>query len=1061
VAACYAEAKELLEAIDREFREQGPPRPPGGYRLRRLVGRGGMARVYEAEQLQPPRVVAFKVMGPWGLDGQQEWDRAGREMEALGKLSHPNVVRIFDAGQYARRRYFSMEFCAGGSLAGRLADGPLDPDTAALHVRTLAEAVQAAHRAGVVHRDLKPANVLLDADGGLKVADFGLAKELGTPGGLTLTGAVMGTPSYMAPEQARGSKDVGPLADVYALGAILYQCLTGRPPFDGATSLEIVHRVANEEPVPPRRYNAAVPVELERICMKCLAKEPGRRFGNAGELAADLGNYLNGLPLEYTRSVGVFERAWLWCRREPLQAALTGTALAAFGAALLGLGLFLNARERAELGEVLRRETERTAERRELDLALNECERGEIGPGLVRLAHLLPTRDPDLDGLVRLQLSAWGRHLCGWRAALDHPGVVESAAVSPDSKMLATVGVERVFLWDSSSGRRLREFEGRAGAVAFSPDGALLAVAGDRRLRLWDTRTGKLYQEVPTQGGTAGLLFTAGALVVVGSKGVETFDPGTGGSRGIAPLPEQASSDGCGLSADGKLLLTAAGNTACLWKIGQNEPVRPFPYTEAISTAALSPDGRRLVVGVGPLAYLEDAAAEKRSPRPLAQFNLNQRLEAAAFSADGRLVATAFQRSGSQNRDVRIWEATTGVPVGGPIRAAGPVKALVFVPDGSALFDGSALWTVPRLPDPLTGPGPEGFRPVAAAVSPRDGSLWVGYVGGGLRRWGADGKEKNVAILTRPGQNVDAIAFRPDGRRALMAVDGVATLVDAGTGTVLKQRRQPGETSGVAVVAFSHDGRTALTAAGWRRSMPPPEPESPGIAQLWDLRDDRFEPLGAPLRHSNAIRAIGFAPDGREVFTASCDGEVRRWDAGTGTEAGAPTRYRTALTDRRAEHPTLVSLPGGRLFTGWSDGQTRVWRPATGETGRLLWQDGAVTAMAPQPGGRMIATGSGDGTARLWWLATQQPVGPPLGHPVLVECLAFAADGRLFTAAADGTSRLWSVPEPAQRPPERLQLWARAKTGMGMQNGQAVALDPKTVDQLREELSKNGGDPLP
>jgi len=310
----------------------------GRFRLLRLLGSGGMGAVYLAEDERLARRVAVKV-----LLARPEADpdlpvRFRREAEAVARLKHPNVVTLFEAGEDDGRPYLVLEYVEGRTLAQRLAEAVLPAREAARLVTTLARAVAAAHALGVVHRDLKPGNVLLAASTPerseqAKLADFGLAKDAASDADRTRTGAVLGTPSYMAPEQADGAADVGPAADVYGLGAILYECLTGRPPFKGATPLDTLDQVRRLDPVPPRRLRGDVPPEVEVICLRCLAKEPGRRYASAAELADDLGRYLAGEPIR-ARPAGPTERLVKWARRKPTAAAL---ALAWVAFALLAV----------------------------------------------------------------------------------------------------------------------------------------------------------------------------------------------------------------------------------------------------------------------------------------------------------------------------------------------------------------------------------------------------------------------------------------------------------------------------------------------------------------------------------------------------------------------------------------------------------------------------------------------------------------------------------------------------------------------------------------------------
>jgi tetratricopeptide (TPR) repeat protein len=313
----------------------GPPPMPSvpGYTLVRELGRGGMGVVYLAQQLRLDRPVALK-MPPAGL-GVEEWLRFRTEVQAAARLQHAHIVQVHETGEHQGRPFLVMELVEGGSLAQKLAQAPLAARPAAELVEKLARAVHYAHERGVIHRDLKPANVLLTADGTPKVTDFGLARRLNETLGTgsessaarTATGAILGTPSYMAPEQAAGrGKEAGPATDVYALGAILYECLTGRPPFKGASALETMQQVLRDDPVSPRKLQPGVPRDLETVCLKCLAREPPRRYASAAHLADDLRRQLEGRPV-VARPVSTAARAWRWARHNPRAAALTAAVL--------------------------------------------------------------------------------------------------------------------------------------------------------------------------------------------------------------------------------------------------------------------------------------------------------------------------------------------------------------------------------------------------------------------------------------------------------------------------------------------------------------------------------------------------------------------------------------------------------------------------------------------------------------------------------------------------------------------------------------------------------------
>jgi serine/threonine-protein kinase len=332
--------------------DQPTPQPPDGtalpqvpgYEVETVLGRGGMGIVFRARHLRLNRAVALKMTLAGAYAEAHERGRFQREAEAVAALRHPNIVQVYDIGEADGRPYFTMEYVDGGSLAQKLSGTPHPARPAAALVATLAGAMQVAHQSGVVHRDLKPANVLLAADGTAKITDFGLARRLENGTGLTQSGVPMGTPSYMAPEQARGhTHAIGPAVDVYALGAILYELLTGRPPFRGETPTETVLQVIYQEPVPPSRLNSKVPRDLETICLKCLQKEPAQRYASAAALADDLGRFREGQPIR-ARPLGLGARLWRWGRRNPAAAALVATALALVGLAIGG-GLWRAAQE--------------------------------------------------------------------------------------------------------------------------------------------------------------------------------------------------------------------------------------------------------------------------------------------------------------------------------------------------------------------------------------------------------------------------------------------------------------------------------------------------------------------------------------------------------------------------------------------------------------------------------------------------------------------------------------------------------------------------------------------
>ncbi|HRZ38595.1 MAG TPA: serine/threonine-protein kinase, partial [Candidatus Paceibacterota bacterium] len=454
----------------------------GDYELGEEIARGGMGVVYKARQISLNRTVALKMILAGEFAGPKFVQRFRTEAEAAAKLHHPNIVAIHEIGEHEGRHFFSMDCVDGPSLQDAVRREPFSPKRAATCVRTLAEAVHYAHQQGVLHRDLKPSNVLLGPDDQPMITDFGLAKVLTSDTELTMSGQILGTPGYLPPEQASGHRGkVGLWSDVYSLGGLLYYLLTSRPPFQAQDVTDVLDQVLNREPVSPRLFNPSVPRDIETICLKCLEKDPARRYASARALAEDLGRYLQGETI-MARPLNRPEKVWRWCRRKP---ALAGALAACAVALLLGfIGISWQWR---------RAEGEAQAARRSLydsDLLLAQQAFDENNFG--RVERLLNKHDPRYSERTGEDLRGWEWHYLWGQIQSDelytlgsHSNTVNYLTFSPDGRWLASASHyefgNNVKIWDLRE-RRLAaslpiERVQRVNVMAFAPDSRTLAVA--------------------------------------------------------------------------------------------------------------------------------------------------------------------------------------------------------------------------------------------------------------------------------------------------------------------------------------------------------------------------------------------------------------------------------------------------------------------------------------------------------------------------------------------------------------------------------------------------------